>query len=109
MFSSRRVARRVSNESWMTKWTRSCCLVSMILLLPGVKTRSVSGGQDGGVMDTDIGMGVGTVGLMGSDSVGFLACTGGGTMDMVRLSAEGGPSQVGLYQSSCEFKDHGKC
>jgi hypothetical protein len=76
------MARRVSNESWRTKRTRSCCLVSITLLLPGVNIRSVSGGQDGGVMDTGIGMGVGIVGLTGSDSAGFLASTGG-TTDML--------------------------
>jgi len=40
------------------------------------------------------GMGVWMVGLTGSDGVGFLAS---GTMGMVGLSAEGGPSQVGLW------------
>jgi len=75
------------------------------------KTRSVSAGQDSGVMDTGMGMGVGMVVLMGGDGVDVvaLASTGGGAVDIVGKLAEGGPCQDGLCQSSCEFKDYRKC
>ena len=78
--SSKRVAQRISITSPITTWTRGCCKVSLSLVEPRAKTRSVSGGQVGGVIpalvgnnDMGIGAGVGIdmVALTSGDGLGI--------------------------------------
>ena len=77
---SKSAARTNSNESRITAWTRGCCRVSISLLVPGVRTRSVSAGHTGGatfapvgtkVGVTCMGAGIGVVMLTRGDGVGM--------------------------------------
>ena len=116
-FSSKRLARRFSNASRTTRRRRAGCRVSMTALVPGVKTRSVSGGQGGGApatmggggavpasmggsvvvpaftggsdVDADMGTGVDAVALTKGNAVCVDTFIAGGAVDVVAFVSDG--------------------
>ena len=74
--SSKIVARRFSNASQITRWTRGHWMVSISVLEPSAKISSVSTGQGSRAMPTFVGGSMVDVGLV----------TGGGGMDRFRTS-----------------------